>query len=162
MELKFICTYWGSENLSAKSFLHRAVSQGYDGVEINFPEDEAFVQEFVSELKNIRNTIAPDFSFIAQQVLSLKDESVSDYTRRMINRLEFLTTLSPDAINSHTGKDYYDWRDISLGGVKLSNTINKATNRTSPLRQNVARFPICLRRPLPEIPWPINGKSTCK
>ena len=111
MKLKFMCTYWGSENLSAKSFLHRAVSQGYDGVEINFPEDEAFVQEFVSELNNIRNTIAPDFSFIAQQVLSLKDESVSDYTRRMINRLEYLTTLSPDAINSHTGKDYYDWRD---------------------------------------------------
>jgi hypothetical protein len=80
----------------------------------------------------------------------------------MINRLDFLTTLSPDAINSHTGKDYYDWRDISLGGVKLSNTINKATNRTSPLRQNVARFLICHRRPLPEIPWPTNGNSTCK
>jgi hypothetical protein len=54
------------------------------------------------------------------------------------------------------------WRDISIGGVKLSNITQKQTNHCSPLRQNVARFPICLRRPLPEIPWPINGNSTCK
>ena len=111
MKLKFLCPYWGSENLSAKSFLLKALTEGYSGVEINFPEDEAFVEEFLSELQHIRNTVDPDFLFIAQQVLPAAKESVSEYTHRMIHRLEFLTTLSPDAINSHTGKDYYDWRD---------------------------------------------------
>jgi len=99
MKLKFLCPYWGSENLSAKSFLHKALTEGYSGVEINFPEDEAFVEEFLSELQHIKNTVDPDFLFIAQQVLPTAQESVSEYTHRMIHRLEFLTTLSPDAIN---------------------------------------------------------------
>ena len=107
MKINYIRTYWGSEALSAKEFLATTIAQGYDGVEINFPDDSAFVTEFLSELAIIRNTINNDFIFIAQQVLENKSETVEEYIFRMKERLHFLVGLQPNAINSHTGKDYY-------------------------------------------------------
>jgi hypothetical protein len=111
MEVNYICTFWGCENQSAKEFLSNVVANGYDGVEINFPDDTHFIQEFIEELQKIRNTVRPNFVFIAQQVLSNKNESVNDYMQRITERLTFLTTLKPDAINSHTGKDFFDFGD---------------------------------------------------
>lgn len=111
MTIKYICTYWGCENQSAKSFLDAVVTNGYTGVEINFPDDQQFVDEFMIELKKIRNTIDPNFIFIAQQVLSNKNETVSEYIERMADRLNFLIPLQPNYINSHTGKDFYDFSD---------------------------------------------------
>jgi hypothetical protein len=63
------------------------------------------------ELEKIRNTIDPNFIFIAQQVLSNKNETVLEYTQRMADRLNFLITLKPNYINSHTGKDFYNFSD---------------------------------------------------
>jgi sugar phosphate isomerase/epimerase len=111
MEVNYICTFWGCENQSAKEFLSNVVANGYDGVEINFPDDTHFIQEFIEELQKIRNTVHPNFVFIAQQVISNKIESVNDYMQRITERLTFLTTLKPDAINSHTGKDFFDFGD---------------------------------------------------
>ena len=111
MEVNYICTFWGCENQSAKEFLSNVVANGYDGVEINFPDDTHFIQEFIEELQKIRNTEHPNFVFIAQQVISNKNESVNDYMQRITERLTFLTTLKPDAINSHTGKDFFDFGD---------------------------------------------------
>ena len=111
MEVNYICTFWGCENQSAKEFLSNVLANGYDGVEINFPDDTHFIQEFIEELQKIRNTVHPNFVFIAQQVISNKNESVNDYMQRITERLTFLTTLKPDAINSHTGKDFFDFGD---------------------------------------------------
>jgi sugar phosphate isomerase/epimerase len=111
MDVKYSCTFWGCEHQSAKEFLSNVVANGYDGVEINFPDDANFIQEFIEELQKIRNTVNPDFIFIAQQVLANKNESVNDYIKRITERLTFLTTLKPDSINSHTGKDFFDFGD---------------------------------------------------
>ncbi len=111
MEIKYICTYWGCEHLSAKEFLSNVLQNGYDGVEINFPDDELFIVEFNAELERIRNTINPNFIFIAQQVLPNKKETVNEYIARITQRLEFLIQLKPNYINSHTGKDFYDFSD---------------------------------------------------
>jgi len=111
MTVKYICTFWGCEHQSAKNFLSNVVAHGYDGVEINLPDDEVFINEFIEELQTIRNKIKPDFIFIAQQVLSTQNESVNDYIQRITERLTFLNTLKPDAINSHTGKDFFDFED---------------------------------------------------
>jgi hypothetical protein len=43
--------------------------------------------------------------------LSNKNETVDDYIKRISERLEFLSTLKPNYINSHTGKDFYDFSD---------------------------------------------------
>ena len=75
MKIKFLCTYWGSENLTAKQFLDSVIQNGYEGVEINFPEEDSFIEEFLSELKIIRETKNTDFIFIAQQVLPNKSEN---------------------------------------------------------------------------------------
>ena len=109
MEIKYLCTYWGSEDLSAKAFLDKVISHGYDGVEINFPDDQHFVDEFMSELELIRKTSNPEFVFIAQQVLANEKESVASYKERLSNRLNLLVGLNPNAINSHTGKDFFDF-----------------------------------------------------
>lgn len=109
MTINYIRTFWGSEALSAKEFLYSTIEQGYTGVEINFPNDTDFVAEFLSELTSIRNTINNDFIFIAQQVLEQKTETTEEYIARMKERLHFLVGLQPNAINSHTGKDYYDF-----------------------------------------------------
>ena len=109
MTINYIRTFWGSEALSAKEFLYSTIEQGYTGVEINFPNDTDFVAEFLSELTSIRNTINNDFIFIAQQVLEQKTETTEEYIARMKEHLHFLVGLQPNAINSHTGKDYYDF-----------------------------------------------------
>lgn len=126
MNIKYICTYWGCENKSAKEFLANVVSNGYDGVEINFPDDEYFIAEFMKELENIRNKINSDFVFIAQQVLSNKKETVDDYIARITERLEFLTILKPNYINSHTGKDFFDFSE-NCKIIEITNQISKSS-----------------------------------
>jgi sugar phosphate isomerase/epimerase len=111
MQIKYICTYWGCEQLSAKAFLSKVIESGYDGFEINVPEDDSFVAELLQELQIIRSTKNKDFIFIAQQVLSNQKESVNEYIERITQRLNFLTALQPDYINSHTGKDFFDFSD---------------------------------------------------
>lgn len=111
MQIKYLCTYWGSEDLSAKAFLDKVLSNGYDGVEINFPDDPQFIDEFLSELERIRKTRHPDFIFIAQQVLSNEKETVAAYSERLTKRLNFLVGLNPNAINSHTGKDFFEFEE---------------------------------------------------
>ena len=111
MEIKYLCTYWGSEDLSAKAFLDKVLSHGFDGVEINLPDDQQFVAEFMSELERIRQTSHPDFIFIAQQVLSNEKETVEAYAKRLTNRLNFLVGLKPNVINSHTGKDFFEFEE---------------------------------------------------
>ena len=122
MEIKYLCTYWGSEDLSAKAFLNKVLSQGFDGVEINLPDNQQFVAEFMSELERIRQTSHPDFIFIAQQVLSNENETVAAYSERLTERLNFLVGLKPNAINSHTGKDFFDFND-NIGLLHLTEAI---------------------------------------
>lgn len=110
-EIQYTCTYWGCEHLSAKAFLINVVKSGFSGVEINLPEDANFIAEFIQELAKIRNTTNPNFIFIAQQVLENKKETHAQYIERISNRIEFLMSLKPDAINSHTGKDYYSFEE---------------------------------------------------
>jgi hypothetical protein len=110
MEIKYIRTFWGCEEQSAKTFLRETIQQGFNGVEINFPDSVGFVEEFMTELQAIRSE-NPTFMFIAQQVLGNKAETASEYTERMSELLRFLLALRPDAINSHTGKDYFEFEE---------------------------------------------------
>lgn len=126
MNIKYLCTYWGCESQSAAAFLSNVIANNYNGVEINLPEDTHFVAEFLSELKRIKDTIDPDFIFIAQQVLDTKAETVDDYIQRITKRLTYLTTLEPDYINSHTGKDYYDFSD-NCKIIEVTEQISKAS-----------------------------------
>lgn len=110
MQIKFVCPYWGKEGTLASDFLRSVLQEDYDGVEINMPDEPDFINEFQVELDYVRKT-NDRFIFIAQQVLPLRPESVSDYTNRLKRRLVNLVELKPNFINSHTGKDYFSFDD---------------------------------------------------
>lgn len=110
MRIKYICPYWGQEGTTPTHFFKRVMDEGYDGVEINLPDSREFVNEFQTALEHVRHS-KPDFIFIAQQVLSLRNERAEGYLKRMTQRLDELVSLQPDFINSHTGKDYFSFDD---------------------------------------------------
>ncbi|WP_298157093.1 sugar phosphate isomerase/epimerase [Flavobacterium sp.] len=107
MNIKYICPYWGYEGTAAGKFLEEVLLSGYDGIEINLPDDAIFTTELLNGIKRIKSQTNPDFVFIAQQVLPSASESVAAYTEKMCNKLEYLSSLRPDFINAHTGKDYF-------------------------------------------------------
>lgn len=109
MQLKYVCPYWGQEQLSATAFLERVQEAAFDGIEINVPESKAFIKELNYELDFLRSE--KEFIFIAQQVLPPASETVDQYISRMIKRLNELIALRPDFINSHTGRDHFSFDD---------------------------------------------------
>lgn len=111
MKIKYICPYWGYDGKNAGKFLEDALLSGYDGIEINMPDDTVFTDALLKGIHCIKSKHNPDFVFIAQQVLPVANESVSDYTQKMCCRLEYLSSLQPDFINSHTGKDHFSFDD---------------------------------------------------
>lgn len=108
--VNYLYPFWGSEHLSPSEFLLLAKDQGFQGVEINVPEDKAFEQQFLEVLNTTRKS-DPNFVCVLQQVLEIKQESVSNYTSNVIKRLECMLPFAPDFINSHTGKDHYSFDD---------------------------------------------------
>ncbi len=105
MELKYLCPYWGREGGSIESFIDDVVAAGYDGIEINLPEDSAFIQK-VKTLVEENNLIC-----VAQQWLEPRNESVESYIKRLQKTLQFKAEVNPVFINSHTGRDYYSFED---------------------------------------------------
>jgi len=105
MEIKYICTYWGQNTTPIESFVEKARSAGYDGIELKVPFDTGFVATLQKVVKH------HDAILVAQQWLPPKKESVELYRIRLTNYLTHLVSLSPVFINSHTGKDYFSFED---------------------------------------------------
>ena len=103
MEIKYICTYWGRQDMPIATFVEKALNAGYDGIELNVPVDEEFTRA-LSEAVDQKNAI-----LIAQMWLPPARENVEQYRARMTANLTHLVSLSPVFINSHTGKDYYSF-----------------------------------------------------
>jgi len=110
MEMLYICPFWGQEEMGAPMFLTKVLKDDYDGIEIYIPESNAFLAGFQTALDTVR-AAQSNFIFIAQHVPEQADESVDEHIRRVKSRLEYLVSLQPDFINSHTGKDYLSFDD---------------------------------------------------
>ena len=138
MELKFLCPYWGCEGIAAEQFVARVLAAGFDGAEINFPDDD----EFIATIK--RAAREDNFVVVAQQWLAAKAESFAQYRARFNARLRFLATLNPVFINSHTGKDFYSFAQNSLlvkDALALEHTLAVTiTHETHRGRFNYAAF----------------------
>jgi sugar phosphate isomerase/epimerase len=106
INLAFCYPHWGSEKLPVKQFFQRAIDNGFEGIEINIPQNKTFIEDFSRELEDAKKDI-PDFMLIGQQVLDFKKETPEEYLARGLNRLDELVVFQPDFINSHTGKDHY-------------------------------------------------------
>ncbi|MGQ2982393.1 sugar phosphate isomerase/epimerase family protein [Flavobacterium sp.] len=110
MTLHYLCPHWGSEGRTAEAFFESVLKEGYDGIEINMPDDGVFIEEFKDQLSGVRET-RPGFAFIAQCVPDARNETLEEHIERVMERLRSLADLKPDAINSHTGKDYYSFEE---------------------------------------------------
>lgn len=106
MKIQFTYPHWGSESLSVADFFHIVKANGFQGIEINLPENKDWLSSFSAELEKARLENS-NFLFIGQQILGIAAESAETYTNRMLKRLEEVAAFQPDFINSHTGKDYF-------------------------------------------------------
>jgi sugar phosphate isomerase/epimerase len=126
LQIKYCCTYWGSENDTADAFVDKVVSAGFEGVEIFLPNvTDTFTEVFIEEMESVKNT-NPEFLFIAQHITSVENGSVDDYITRVKKNLTQLTSLQPSFINSHTGKDYFSF-DENCKVIEASLNISSKT-----------------------------------
>ncbi len=120
MEIKYICPYWGSNNLPIDTFIKKAISDGFDGIEVNIPMDNDFIASVQTALK-ANSTI-----FIAQQYLPPAVETSEQYRSRLKAKLMRIAELDPIFINSHTGKDYFSF-DENCVTIEDCMTISEKT-----------------------------------
>jgi hypothetical protein len=105
MEIKFICTRWGLDQIPVNQFVEQAINAGYDGVETNLPADKEFISLLLKAVEQHKAIL------VAQQWLPPAKESVEQYRKRLTENLHLLVSLSPVFINSHTGKDFFSFDD---------------------------------------------------
>ncbi|MEZ4797830.1 MAG: sugar phosphate isomerase/epimerase [Flavobacteriaceae bacterium] len=110
MEIKYLCPYWGSEEYQPQTFIDYVKDKGYDGIEINIPNDTIFETKFYDALNKVRRE-SPNFICGLQQVFSIKKETPEEYLDKVLKRMSDMVHYQPDFINSHTGKDYYSFSD---------------------------------------------------
>jgi sugar phosphate isomerase/epimerase len=111
VQIKYCCTYWGSENIAADVFVDKVLAAGYEGIEIFLPStSDAFSELFFEALEDVLVS-QPHFLFIAQQLTAPDNETVEQYIARMQKSLLTLSAYQPSFINSHTGKDYFSFDD---------------------------------------------------
>lgn len=110
MQIQFLYPYWGKETWSPLDFLSFVKAKGFNGVEINFSQDETIANEFYALLSKERED-NPGFIYVGQQVLGSQQETPQEYLSRALERLEYVAQFEPNFINSHTGKDHFSFSD---------------------------------------------------
>ena len=125
MVIKYLYPHWGSEHLSIAAFMEGIKAKGFDGIEINTPQNSEFQKSFIHLLDNERRQ-NPNFICVLQQVIGIQNETPSDYLKSVTQRLESLVNCQPDFINSHTGRDYFSFDD----NCKIIEAIENFSDRT--------------------------------
>ncbi|PCJ94752.1 MAG: xylose isomerase [Flavobacteriaceae bacterium] len=108
--IKYLYPHWGTKQNTPSDFFYLALSNYFDGIEINLPEDTIFRRQFQDALNSIKLE-QPDFICVLQQVLGIQKESPKDYLSRVLVTLEKMLPYQPNFINSHTGKDHYSFSE---------------------------------------------------
>ncbi len=100
-EVFFFQTNWGF-NEQIETFVKKAKTSGYDGIEIWAPKDS--IKQI--EISNILNNYNMKVIFLCGSNPSLTfKKSLDEYEKYLKNTLE----LRPIAVNSHTGSDFYNF-----------------------------------------------------
>ena len=103
MDILYFCPLWGSEHMELLSVFKKVINTGYDGVEIAIPFDKKFEIELRASLDQT------GLKLIGHQHLPPKKETVNEYIARMEDFLDYLVSFNPLFINSHTGRDFYNF-----------------------------------------------------
>jgi sugar phosphate isomerase/epimerase len=110
LNIRYICPFWGQEELSSEAFLDKVLENGYGGIEIHLPDNEYFIKDLFSKVEEIRKD-DPDFAVILQQLEFPVSADVNQYIELMGKKLRVLAAYQPTLINSHTGRDYYSFEE---------------------------------------------------
>ena len=111
MQIRYCCTYWGSEKDTPDVFVNKVLLAGYNGIEIFLPFlKDKFTEAFIEEVEGVMNKNA-DFLFIAQHIVAVENSSIDDYINKVKKNLTELSAFQPSFINAHTGKDYFSFDD---------------------------------------------------
>ena len=126
MQIKYCCTYWGSEKDTPDVFVNKVLLAGYNGIEIFLPFlKDKFTEAFIEEVEGVMNKNA-DFLFIAQHIVAVENSSIDDYINKVKKNLTELSAFQPSFINAHTGKDYFSFDD----NCKLIEAALNISNKT--------------------------------
>lgn len=111
MQIRYCCTYWGSEKDTPDVFVNKVLLAGYNGIEIFLPSlKDKFTEAFIEEVEGVMNKNT-DFLFIAQHIVAVENSSIDDYINKVKKNLTELSAFQPSFINAHTGKDYFSFDD---------------------------------------------------
>ena len=126
MQIRYCCTYWGSEKDTPDVFVNKVLLAGYNGIEIFLPFlKDKFTEAFIEEVEGVMNKNA-DFLFIAQHIVAVENSSIDDYINKVKKNLTELSAFQPSFINAHTGKDYFSFDD----NCKLIEAALNISNKT--------------------------------
>lgn len=106
MQIEYCCPFWGSKNDTPDEFIDKVVADGYNGIEINLPQEKSFIDGLFKRMAYEKENSTRLF-FILQHLTQPDDYSVASYIEKMQLNLRNLASYSPGFINSQTGKDYY-------------------------------------------------------
>ena len=135
MRISFFCTTWGNI-LPFPEFCARVKEAGYDGVEMDLPDDPMLASDRVAMLRD------HGLRFIGQYWQSLE----SDFEANRENyrcHLEKLVATGPEFINAQTGKDYFSI-DQNMALVEVANNITAETGVKVIHETHRGKFLFCL------------------
>ena len=100
MELILYCPLWGMEGSKLEDSLAQIKKAGYDGAEIAIDPDVDNIKSIHEAFNNIGLRMVVQHPFA-------KGETFSAYRQDFLTKLMALTSLRPDKINCHTGRDFF-------------------------------------------------------
>ena len=122
MKVLFFCPIWGSADLTFEDFAAKAKDAGYDGVEIDLPQDAEKKSSILKVLDDM------GLSMIAQH-WETSDLDLQTHKNNYEKRLYNLAEANPLFINSQTGKDHFPF-DANCELIELAKKVSESTGVT--------------------------------
>ncbi len=104
MRVNFFCPRWGSEHLTLTDFVVKVKEYGYDGIETGMPESVAEQQELLGLCDQY------DLLLVLQH-WEVRDQDFETHKNKFIDHLNKMAMMKPYRINSHTGRDYFSFKE---------------------------------------------------
>lgn len=100
MKLKFFSPHWGYEDLDFSAYCRKVADAGYDGIEMNLPEEANAVEHVLDVLEN------NGLELLAQHS-GTQSTDFEEHLAHYRKSLERITAYKPQLLNSHTGRDFF-------------------------------------------------------
>ncbi len=104
MKIKILCPQWGHEHLPLTEFIPKVKEADYDGVDVWIPEDPGERDTLFHLLETY------ELDIVAHQHQA-HGESFDAFKSSFEYYLNFAADANPLLINSHTGKDYFTFKE---------------------------------------------------